>query len=86
MYNDELIPGLVVPAGYHGIFRKRLAEIGVAISVSNCLIAQAHAEGLVEALEILTDVTAAQHIERLYALIEDATMARLAELQSSAGA
>lgn len=86
MYNDELVPGLIVPAGYHGIFRKRLAEVGVAISVSTCLIAQARAEGLVEALETLTQGIAAQHIERLYVLIEDAAMARLVELQPDAGA
>lgn len=81
MRNDnELLPGLVLPPAYHGVFRKRLAEVEAAGSAVNCLIAQARAESLVEALETLTQGIAAQHIERLYLLIEDATNKRLAIL------
>jgi len=83
---NELLPGLVLPPAYHGTLRKRLAEIGVADSAGNCLIAQARAEGLVEAQETLIHGIVAKHIERLYVLIEDTTMARLAALQSDAGA
>jgi len=85
MRNDEFLPGLVLPPAYHGTLRKRLAEIGMADSAGNCLIAQARAEGLVEALELMKALEP-QQIERLYLLIEDTTTARLAALQSDAGA
>ncbi|WP_368491847.1 hypothetical protein [Pseudomonas sp. Hg5Tf] len=85
MSNGELLPGLVLPPTYHGTLRKRLTEISVAVSVSNCLIAQARAEGLVEALELLKALEL-QQIERLYLLIEQTTMARLSELQQDSGA
>lgn len=82
MRNDnELLPGLVLPPAYHGVFRKRLAEVEAAGSAVNCLIAQARAEGLVEGLETVTQEIAAQHIERLYLLIENAATARLLELE-----
>lgn len=82
MHNgNELVPGLVLPPAYHGVFRKRLAEVEVAGSAVNCLIAQARAESLVEALETLTQGIAGAHIERLYLLIENAATARLAELE-----
>lgn len=82
---NELVPGLVLPAAFHGTFRKRLAEISVADSAVNCLIAQARGEGLVEALETATHGIAAVHIERLYLLIHDAATARLAALQREGG-
>lgn len=78
---NELLPGLVLPAAYHGTLRKRLAEVGTASSSTNCLIAQARAEGLVEALETVTNGINPVHIERLYLLIEAAATARLQELQ-----
>lgn len=82
MRNDnELVPGLVLPPAYHALFRRRLAEVEAAGSAVNCLIAQARAESLVEALEAVTHGIAALHIERLYLLIEDAATARLAELE-----
>jgi len=82
MRNDiELPAGLVLPPAYHGTLRKRLAEVGCASSAANCLIAQARAEGLVEALETVIHGIPANHIERLYLLIEDATTARLLELE-----
>lgn len=82
MRNDhELLPGLVLPPAYHGTLRKRLAEIDTASSAANCLIAQARAEGLVEALETVTQGINPQHIERLYLLIEQAATARLRELE-----
>ena len=76
----EFIPGLVLPPSYHGVLRKHLTEVQVAISPANCLIAQARAEGMVEALELLKALEADQ-IERLYLLIEQAAMARLQELE-----
>ncbi|BDE75221.1 hypothetical protein [Delftia lacustris] len=79
--DHELLPGLVVPPAFHGTFRKRLAEVGTARSATNCLIAQARAEGLVEALETVTHGINPVHIERLYLLIEQAATARLQELQ-----
>lgn len=78
---NELLPGLVLPPAYHGTLRKRLAEVGTASSATNCLIAQARAEGLVEALETVTHGINPVHIERLYLLIEQAATARLQELQ-----
>jgi len=77
----EMPPGLVVPPAYHSTLRKRLAEVGTASSATNCLIAQARAEGLVEALETVTHGISPVYIERLYLLIEQATTARLLELE-----
>ncbi|GLO25404.1 hypothetical protein [Pseudomonas putida] len=80
MRNAGEFPGLVLPPAYHGVLRKRLTEIDMANSATNCLIAQARAEGMVEALEMLNALQAGQ-IERLYVLIERAAMARLQELE-----
>lgn len=76
----EFMPGLVLPPTYHGVLRKHLTEVQVANSSTNCLIAQARAEGMVEALELLKALEADQ-IERLYLLIEQAATARLQELE-----
>lgn len=81
----ELLPGLVVPPTFHGIFRQRLAEVGVAVGVGNCLIAQARAEGLVEALECLAQGIPAEQIKRLYLLVERTATERLHELQQERG-
>ena len=54
----------------------------MAASALNCLIAQARAEGMVEGLERGTHGIPANHIERLYLLIEDAATARLLELEA----
>jgi len=75
----EFMPGLVLPPAYHGVLRQRVTEIKVANSAANCLIAQARAEGMVEALELLKALEADQ-IERLYLLIEQDATARLQEL------
>ncbi len=75
----EFMPGLVLPPAYHGVLRQRLTEIKVANSAANCLIAQARAEGMVEALELLKALEADQ-IERLYLLIEQDATACLQEL------
>lgn len=83
--HNELIPGLVVPAAFHGTFRKRLAEVASADSRGHCRQAQARAEGLIEALENLTQGIAALHIERLYLLVESTAMARLIELEQGEG-
>ncbi|WP_409294878.1 hypothetical protein [Pseudomonas sp. KCJK8670] len=80
MRNDEFLPGLVLPAGYHGVLRQRLGEIDNAGTAVNCLIAQARAEGLVEALELLEALDSAR-IERLYQVVLETARARLAVLQ-----
>lgn len=83
MRNDgEFVSGLVLPPVYHGVLRKRLTEIDMTNSSANCLIAQARAEGMVEALELLKALEADQ-IERLYLLIEQAATTRLQELKRS---
>lgn len=76
-----LVSGLVLPTAYEAALRRRLLDIDQADSAVNCLIAQARAEGLVECLETVTHGIPANHIERLYVLIEDATTARLLELE-----
>lgn len=82
MHNEnEIVPGLVLPAPFQDTFRKRLIEVQTAGSAVNCLIAQARAEGLVEALETVTHGITAIHIERLYLLVDDAAAARLAALR-----
>lgn len=78
----EFLPGIIMPPEIHGLLRKRLAQIETADSAVNCLIAQARAESLVEALEVLRAISA-QAIERLYEVVEHSTQARLAELGQS---
>lgn len=85
MHNDEFLPGLILPAAYHGVLRQRLAEMASADTAVNCLIAQARAEGMVEALEMLKALDGAR-IERLYQLVIDTATARLDELQREGGA
>ncbi|MEW5606512.1 hypothetical protein [Pseudomonas juntendi] len=68
-----------MPPEIHGLLRKRVTEIEVSDTAVNCLIAQARAESLVEALEILKAVDR-QAVERLYVMIENMALARLAEL------
>ena len=75
----EFLPGVILPPVIHAQLRKRVMEIGVAGSAVNCLIAQARAESLVEALELLKAVEASV-IERLYLLIDQEATQRLAEL------
>lgn len=75
----EFLPGLIMPAAIHGQLRKRLMEIDHADTPVNCLIAQARAESLVEALELLHALQAAA-VERLYVLIDNAAAARLQAL------
>lgn len=75
----EFLPGIIMPPEIHGLLRRRLTQIEVADSAVNCLIAQARAESLVEALEVLKAIPA-QAIERLYNLVEHSTQARLAEI------
>ncbi len=58
--------------------------VATAASAANCLIAQARAEGMVEALELLKALEQ-QQVERLYLLIEQATTARLLELEQGSG-
>ena len=78
---NGVLAAVVLPATYDAALRRRLGDIDQANSAANCLIAQARAEGLTEALESLTHGIPANHIERLYLLIEDATTARLLELE-----
>jgi hypothetical protein len=78
---NGVLGAVVLPSAYDAALRRRLSDIDQANSAANCLIAQAHAEGLTEALESLAHGIPANHIERLYLLIEDATTARLLELE-----
>ena len=71
-----------MPPEIHGLLRKRVAEIEVSETATNCLIAQARAESLVEAMEVLEAIPTAA-IERLYLMIFHSAEARLAELGSS---
>ncbi|MFJ2526177.1 hypothetical protein D3C76_344540 [compost metagenome] len=75
----EFLPGIIMPPEIHGLLRKRVTEIEICDTAVNCLIAQARAESLVEALEVLKAIPA-QAIERLYNLVEHSTQARLAEI------
>lgn len=84
MRNDEFLPGLVLPAGYHGVLRRRLAEVSSADTAVNCLIAQARADGMVEALELVQALDSSR-IERLYQLVVDTATARLLELEQGQG-
>ncbi|WP_236166344.1 hypothetical protein [Pseudomonas juntendi] len=79
--SGEFLPGIIMPPEIHGLLRKRVAEIEVSDTATNCLIAQARAESLVEALEVLKAIQA-DAIERLYQLIYDSAKIRLAELGS----
>lgn len=85
MSNNEFLPGLVLPAAYHGVLRQRLAEMANAGTTVNCLIAQARAEGMVEALELVKALDSSR-IERLYQLVVDTATARLDVLQREGGA
>jgi len=78
---NGVLAAVVLPAAYDAALRRRLADIDNADSAVNCLIAQARAEGLVEGLEAGTQGIPANHIERLYLLIEAATTARLQALE-----
>lgn len=75
----EFLPGIVMPPAIHGLLRKRLGEVEGCDTAVNCLITQARAESLVEALEVLQAIPA-DAIERLYLLIESTAAIRLAEL------
>lgn len=78
---NGVLAAVVLPTAYDAALRRRLGDIDQANSTANCLIAQARAEGLTEALESLTHGIPANHIERLYLLSEDSTTARLLELE-----
>ena len=75
----EFLPGIIMPPEIHGLLRKRVAEIESSDTATNCLIAQARAESLVEALEVLKAIQA-DAIERLYQLIYDSAKVRLGEI------
>lgn len=75
----EFLPGIIMPPVIHGLLRKRVAEIEVSDTPVNCLIAQARAESLVEALEVLEAIPA-DAVERLYLMIVHRAQTRLAEL------
>lgn len=77
----EFLPGITLPTALHAQLRKRVTEIGVASSAVNCLIAQARAESLVEALELLKAVETSV-IERLYMLIDEQATQRLADFKA----
>lgn len=80
----ELAPNLVLPGEYQKKLRERLADIEDATSGQNTENARSRAIGVVEGLE-LVKALAADVIERLYLLIEDAATARLMELEREGG-
>lgn len=77
--HGEFLPGITMPPEIHGLLRKRITEIGISDTAISCLLAQARAESLVEALEALT-ILHAEAIERLHSLIDNTTIARIREL------
>ncbi|HGY3554922.1 TPA: hypothetical protein ACNVV3_000916 [Pseudomonas putida] len=81
--DDELIPGLVLPAGWATELRKLLARIEDADTAVNCLLAQERAEGVVQGLELAKAQDSAT-IERLYLLIAGAAQNRLQQLEDDA--
>lgn len=78
--DDELIPGLVLPAGWASELRKLLGRIEDADSAVNCLIAQERAEGVVQGIA-LAKARDPETIERLSLLIADTGQARLQQLE-----
>lgn len=78
--SGDLLPGLVLPAGWADELRKLLARIEQADTPVNCLIAQAFAEGVVQGLE-LAKAREADVLERLYMVIAAAASARLRRLE-----
>ena len=77
--SGDLLPGLVLPAGWPDELRKLLARIEQAGTPVNCLIAQAFAEGVVQGLE-LARAREADVLERLYLLIADVATARCRQM------
>lgn len=78
---DEFISGVILPPAFHAVLRRTLTKIEVAGSADGCSIAQARAEGMVEALELLKALEPA-HIEALYLLIDQIATGRLLELKA----
>lgn len=76
----EFLKGLILPPVIHGHLRKLLTLVDTADSPVNCLIAQARAESLIEALELLK-VTDSAAIERLYLLVDETVTQRMLELE-----
>lgn len=81
--DDELIPGLVLPASWVTELRELLARIEDADSAVNCLLAQERAEGVVQGIE-LVKARDPGTIERLFLLIADTGQARLQQLEAEA--
>lgn len=77
--DGEFLPGITIPREIHGLLRQRISEIAICDSAINCLVAQARAESLVEALKVLK-ILPAEAIERLNILIEDTATVRVSEL------
>lgn len=82
--SGDLLPGLVLPAGWADRFRTLLARIESADTPVNCLLAQERAEGVVEGLE-LAKARDESTLERLYLLIGGAASARLQQLGPDPG-
>lgn len=79
-HTGDLLPGLVLPAGWADQFRTLLARIEGADTPVNCLLAQVRAEGVVEGLELAKARDAAT-LERLYLLIAEVAVMRLGQLE-----
>ncbi|MCX2708340.1 MULTISPECIES: hypothetical protein [unclassified Pseudomonas] len=76
MSTGEILPGITLPPVIHGLLRKRLTEIQVSDTAVNCLISQARAASLAEALEVLHAIPK-DAVERLYVMIEHEASQRL---------
>jgi len=72
----EFLAGIIMPAEIHGLLRQRVTQIDACDTAVNCLIAQARAESIVEALEVLRALEASA-IERLYLMISETARKRL---------
>lgn len=75
----EFLPGIVLPPLTHGMLRKHLTEILVSNRIQDCVLAQAQAECVIQALEAAGAMPSSA-IDRLTALIQQSAKIRLADL------
>lgn len=78
---EELFPGLVLPAGWTTELRKLLMRIENAKTTDDCALAQERAIGVVIGLELAKARDPAT-IEQLYLLVASVVQARLNQLKA----
>lgn len=81
--DDELIPGLVLPAGWACELRKHLARIENAQTTVDCSLALERVTGVIIGLE-LAKARDPETIEQLYLLAAGVGQARLNQLKDEA--